>query len=73
MNTDVKTTPLAMLTVPKRARMAGLYALKPWFTRLLTPVLEAAVARRISPGMFTAAGVVAAGAAGVAVAYGCWP
>lgn len=73
MDTDVITTPLAMLTLPKRTRMAGLYALKPWFTRRLTPVLDAAVSRRISPDVFTAAGVVAAGAAGVAVAYGCWP
>jgi CDP-diacylglycerol--glycerol-3-phosphate 3-phosphatidyltransferase len=53
--------------------MTGLYALKPWFTRRLTPILDAAVARQVSPDVFTAAGVVAAGAAGVAVAIGCWP
>lgn len=51
----------------------GLYALKPWYTRRLTPIVNAAVARRISPDAFTAAGVVAAGAAGVTVALGWWP
>lgn len=56
-----------------RARMSGLYALKPWFTARLTPIVDGAVARRISPDAFTAAGVVAAGAAGVFVAYGWWP
>jgi CDP-diacylglycerol--glycerol-3-phosphate 3-phosphatidyltransferase len=61
-------------TTPKRARqMNGLYALKPWFTGLLTPILNAAVARNVSPDVFTAAGVVAAGAAGVAIAFGIWP
>lgn len=60
-------------TPPKSRRAAGLYALKPWFTRRLTPVLNAAVARGVSPDVFTAAGVVAAGAGGVAVAFGCWP
>lgn len=58
---------------PTSKRAAGLYALKPWFTRRLTPVLNAAVARGVSPDVFTAAGVVAAGAAGTAVAFGCWP
>lgn len=53
--------------------MAGLYGLKPWFTRRLTPIVDAAVTRRVSPDVFTAAGVTAAGAAGVAVAFGCWP
>lgn len=51
----------------------GLYALKPWYTRRLTPIVNAAVARRISPDAFTAAGVVAAGAAGATVALGWWP
>ena len=36
-------------------------------------MLNAAVARGVSPDVFTAAGVVAAGAAGTAVAFGCWP
>ena len=40
--------------------MTGLYVLKPWFTRVLTPVVDAAVARRVSPNVFTAAGVLAA-------------
>ena len=53
--------------------MIGLYALKPWYTRRLTPVLDAAVAHNVSPDVFTAAGVVAAGAAGVFVALGWWP
>lgn len=42
-------------------RFTGLYALKPWFTGRLTPIIDAAVARRVSPDVFTAAGVVAAG------------
>lgn len=54
-------------------RFTGLYALKPWFTGRLTPIIDAAVARRISPDVFTAAGVVAAGAAGTAIAFGSWP
>ncbi len=58
---------------PKSRRMLGLYALKPWFTGILTPIVNAAVARRISPDVFTAAGVVAAGAGAVAVGLGCWP
>jgi CDP-diacylglycerol--glycerol-3-phosphate 3-phosphatidyltransferase len=53
--------------------MIGLYALKPWYTKMLTPILNAAVTRNVSPDVFTAAGVAAAGAAGVAVAFGCWP
>jgi CDP-diacylglycerol---glycerol-3-phosphate 3-phosphatidyltransferase len=61
-------------TVPAKARqMNGLYALKPWFTSRLTPILNAAVAHNVSPDVFTAAGVVAAGAAGVSIAFGCWP
>jgi CDP-diacylglycerol--glycerol-3-phosphate 3-phosphatidyltransferase len=53
--------------------MIGLYALKPWYTRRLTPILNTAVAHNISPDVFTAAGVVAAAAAGVTVALGWWP
>ena len=53
--------------------MKGLYALKPWYTRRLTPIVNAAVTHQMSPDVFTAAGVVAAGAAGVAVALGWWP
>jgi len=40
--------------------MIGLYALKPWYTRMLTPILNTAVAQKVSPDVFTAAGVVAA-------------
>ena len=59
---------------PRRSRrMPGLYGLKPWFTRRLTPVVNAAVARRVSPDVFTAVGVAAAGAAALAVGLGCWP
>jgi CDP-diacylglycerol--glycerol-3-phosphate 3-phosphatidyltransferase len=53
--------------------MIGLYALKPWYTRRLTPILNTAVAHNVSPDVFTAAGVVAAGAAGVTIAMGWWP
>jgi CDP-diacylglycerol---glycerol-3-phosphate 3-phosphatidyltransferase len=63
------TTPF---TPPGRVR-AGLYALKPWFTRRLAPVVDIAVARRISPDAFTAAGVLAAALAACAVAVGWWP
>jgi CDP-diacylglycerol---glycerol-3-phosphate 3-phosphatidyltransferase len=51
----------------------GLYALKPWYTRRLTPIVNAAATHQVSPDVFTAAGVVAAGAAGVTVALGWWP
>lgn len=54
-------------------RASGLYALKPWFTRQLTPVVATAVRRGVSPDVFTAAGVLAAAAAGAGVAFGCWP
>jgi CDP-diacylglycerol--glycerol-3-phosphate 3-phosphatidyltransferase len=63
----------APATPPKRQRMSGLYGLKPWFTRRLTPIVDAAVARKVSPDVFTAAGVAAAGAAGVFVGLGWWP
>jgi CDP-diacylglycerol---glycerol-3-phosphate 3-phosphatidyltransferase len=53
--------------------MIGLYALKPLYTRRLTPILNTAVAHNVSPDVFTAAGVVAAGAAGVTIALGWWP
>ena len=42
-------TPAA--STPRRARMTGLYALKPWFTRQLTPILDAD-----APPVFGAAG-----------------
>lgn len=57
---------------PQRRRMAGLYALKPWFTKRLTPILDTAVAHRISPDVFTAAGMLAAAGAGVFIALGWW-
>lgn len=53
--------------------MPSLYALKPWYTRRLHRFLAAAVARGTSPDVFTAAGVLAAALAGVAVALGWWP
>jgi CDP-diacylglycerol--glycerol-3-phosphate 3-phosphatidyltransferase len=58
---------------PRRRQHLGLYALKPWYTRRLTPIIDIAVARKISPDLFTLAGVVAGGAAGVAIAFGWWP
>ena len=72
MNTYVATHTSSRPTTTG-TRRAGLYALKPWFTRMLMPVVDAAAARQVSPDVFTAAGVAAAGAAGVAVALGCWP
>ena len=73
----VVTAPVPLPTpsnsAPAPRKWLGLYALKPWYTRRLTPIVNIAVARRISPDVFTAAGVVAAGAAGVAVALGWWP
>lgn len=72
MNTDVATHRPA--PPPSRAtRLTGLYALKPWFTGRLTPIIDTAVARQVSPDVFTAAGVAAGAAAGVAIAFGWWP
>jgi len=53
--------------------MRGLYDLKPLYTRRLDLVLRAAVRRETSPDVFTVLGVLAAVAAGVAVASGSWP
>jgi CDP-diacylglycerol---glycerol-3-phosphate 3-phosphatidyltransferase len=50
--------------------MNGLYAIKPWYTRRLRHAVDAGVARGVSPDVFTAAGVVAAGVAAVCIAYG---
>ncbi|WP_231996222.1 CDP-alcohol phosphatidyltransferase family protein [Mycobacterium scrofulaceum] len=72
MTTDV-TARRAAKSTSRRTRMTGLYALKPWFTGRLTPIIDIAVARRVSPDVFTAAGVAAAGAAGAAIAFGWWP
>lgn len=47
--------------------MPSLYALKPWYTRRLSRVLQAAVARDISPDVFTAVGVLCALAAAGAI------
>lgn len=52
--------------------MDGLYAVKPWYTRRLRRLVDAAVARRLSPDVFTLAGVAAAGFAAVCVAHGWW-
>jgi CDP-diacylglycerol--glycerol-3-phosphate 3-phosphatidyltransferase len=66
--------PLPAASVERPCRKwQGLYALKPWYTRRLTPILNVAVDRQISPDVFTAAGVLAAGAAGATVALGWWP
>lgn len=53
--------------------MKGLYALKPWYTRRLNGIVNYAVAHRISPDVFTAAGIAAAVGAAVFVALGWWP
>ncbi|OBG57965.1 CDP-alcohol phosphatidyltransferase [Mycobacterium sp. E1715] len=72
MNTNVAIHHAAPST-SRKTRVAGLYALKPWFTKRLAPIVHIAVARRVSPDVFTAAGVAAAGAAGTAIAFGWWP
>jgi CDP-diacylglycerol---glycerol-3-phosphate 3-phosphatidyltransferase len=75
---DTLTVPRVKVVAPApeiRAprKWLGLYALKPWYTRRLTPIVKLAVARRISPDVFTVAGVLAAAAAGAVVALGWWP
>jgi CDP-diacylglycerol---glycerol-3-phosphate 3-phosphatidyltransferase len=50
----------------------GLYALKPWYTRRLQLFTDAAVARQLSPDVFTAIGVLAALGAAGALAAGWW-
>jgi len=52
--------------------MDGLYAVKPWCTRRLRRAVDAAVAHHVSPDVFTAAGVLAAGLAAVCIAHGWW-
>jgi 1-acyl-sn-glycerol-3-phosphate acyltransferase len=52
--------------------MLGLYALKPWYTRLLGGIIDYAVAQRISPNFFTAVGVLGASGAAMSAAQGCW-
>ena len=67
-------TPLPTASpAPRKWWQGGLYALKPWYTRRLTPMINLAVTHEVSPDVFTVAGVVAAGAAGVTVALGWWP
>lgn len=53
--------------------MRGLYALKPWYTRRLTVITRAAVRRDLSPDLFTAAGMLAAAVASLAIWLGWWP
>jgi CDP-diacylglycerol--glycerol-3-phosphate 3-phosphatidyltransferase len=50
----------------------GLYALKPWYTRRLGGAVRAAERRGLSPDVLTVAGVLAAAAAGLALAVGWW-
>lgn len=52
--------------------MRGLYALKPWYGARLAVLTRWAVARRISPDVFTCVGVLAAAGAGAAIAGGWW-
>lgn len=52
--------------------MTSLYALKPWYTRRLEPVLDTSARAGLSPDFFTALGVVAAALAATAIAAGCW-
>jgi phosphatidylglycerophosphate synthase len=53
--------------------MQGLYALKPWYTRRLNGIVNTAVARGISPDIFTLVGIAGAVCAAVAIAFGLWP
>jgi CDP-diacylglycerol--glycerol-3-phosphate 3-phosphatidyltransferase len=66
-------TPLSTATKASPRKWQGFYALKPWYTRRLTPIVNIAVARHISPDVFTVGGVMSAGVAGVVVALGWWP
>jgi CDP-diacylglycerol--glycerol-3-phosphate 3-phosphatidyltransferase len=59
--------------VAVNATPRGLYAGKAWFTRRLGGVVAVAVRRGLSPDLFTAAAVVAAAVAGLAVALAWWP
>jgi CDP-diacylglycerol--glycerol-3-phosphate 3-phosphatidyltransferase len=45
---------------------------KPWYTRRLRRFVDLAVARRISPDVFTVLGVAAAALAAVCVGQGWW-
>jgi CDP-diacylglycerol--glycerol-3-phosphate 3-phosphatidyltransferase len=51
----------------------GLYAAKAWFTGRLGGLVAIAVRRRLSPDLFTVAGVVCAAVAGLAIALAWWP
>lgn len=51
----------------------GLYALKPWYTRRLGGIVDAAVVRGISPDAFTVVGVLGAIGAALATVWGWWP
>ncbi|WP_253869849.1 CDP-alcohol phosphatidyltransferase family protein [Mycobacterium sp. 1164966.3] len=72
INTVAEVAPLPIAPTAPR-KWLGLYALKPWYTRRLTPIVNVAVTHQVSPDVCTVTGVVAAGAAGVAVALGWWP
>jgi CDP-diacylglycerol--glycerol-3-phosphate 3-phosphatidyltransferase len=54
-------------------RFAGLYRLKPWYTRRLSFIVDHAVAHGISPDVYTVIGLAAGTGAGVAIASGSWP
>ena len=53
--------------------MRGLYAAKPWFTRQLKRIVDAAVAHGWSPDAFTVIGVLFAAIAAVGLLVGLWP
>ncbi len=52
--------------------MPSLYALKPWYTRRLGPILDVATRAGMSPDLFTCLGVLAGIAAAAAIGAGCW-
>lgn len=57
-----------MSSSTSRPAFAGLYALKPWYSRRLGRVVGWAVEHRVSPDVFTGLGVAAAAGAACAIA-----
>jgi CDP-diacylglycerol---glycerol-3-phosphate 3-phosphatidyltransferase len=64
------------MTAPPRSTevvaVNGLYALKPWYARRLGSIVDVAVARGVSPDVFSVIGVAGAVVAGVGIARGWW-
>ena len=62
------TTRIASGPMPTTRVRAGLYALKPWYARRLTPARTWLVTRQVHPDLVSAAGVAAGAAGGLALA-----